>query len=120
MEVTVARSNKSIRFSEDHQRLLELLSVFEQVTEGELIEHAIEAYVYDRSLAFRKTLGLSRDEIDVAPEAACKLVERLQQAMAEAIANGVHAKSEDEIKAELREAAERRRERARAGAAVPA
>jgi hypothetical protein len=116
----MARSTKSIRFSEEHQELLELLSVFERLTEGELVERAIESYVYDRALAHRKALGLSREDIDVAPEAAGELVDRLRQAMAEALANGVQAKTEDEIKAELREAAAARRERARTGAAVPA
>lgn len=114
------RPTKSIRFSEEHQELLSLLSVFEHLTEGELIEHALESYVYDRALAYRKALGLSRGDVDVAPEAAGELVSRLREAMAEALAKGVHAKTEDEIKADLREAAAARRERARSGAAVPA
>jgi len=116
----MARTTKSIRFAQEHQELLKLLAAFEGLSEGELVERALESFIHGRVLAYRKTLGLSRDEVDVHIEDAGELVARLREAMVRAIAEGGHAPTEDEIKAELRQRAEARRERALAEAAVPA
>jgi hypothetical protein len=120
MEIVVARTTKSIRFAEEHQELLKLLAAFEGLSEGELVERALESFVHGRVLAYRKTLGLSRDDVDVRIEDAGELVARLRDAMVRAIAEGAHAPTEDEIKAGLRERAAARREQAVAEAAVPA
>jgi hypothetical protein len=120
MEIGVPRTTKSIRLAEEHQELLKLLAAFESLSEGELVERALESFVHGRVLAYRKTLGLSRDAVDVRLEDAGELVTRLREAMARAIAEGGHAPTEDEIKAGLRERAAARREQALAQAAVPA
>jgi hypothetical protein len=120
MEIAVARTTKSIRFAEEHQELLKLLAAFEGLSEGELVERALESFVHGRVLAYRKTLGLSRDDVDVRIEDAGELVARLRDAMVRAIAEGARAPSEDEIKSGLRERAAARREQAVAEAAVPA
>ena len=119
-ESNVARTTKSIRLAEEHQELLKLLAAFEHLSEGELVEQALESFVHARVLAYRKTLGLSRNEVDVRIEDAGELVARLREAMARAIAEGGHAPSEDEIKAGLRQRAAERRGQALADAAVPA
>jgi hypothetical protein len=116
----VARTTKSIRFAEEHQELLKLLAAFEGLSEGELIERSLESFVHGRVLAYRKTLGLPRDEVDVRIEDANQLVARLRTAMARAIAEGARAPTEEEIKLGLRERAAARREQALAEAAVPA
>lgn len=116
----MARTTKSIRFAEEHQELLKLLAAFERLSEGELVEQALESFIHARVLAYRKTLGLSRDDVDVRIEGAGELVARLREAMARAIAEGGHATSEDEIKAGLRQRAAERRVQALADAAVPA
>jgi hypothetical protein len=116
----VTRTTKSIRFAEEHQELLKLLAAFEGLSEGELIERALESFIHGRVLAYRKALGLSRDDVDVRIEDAGDLVARLRDAMVRAIAEGAHAPSEDEVKAGLRERAAARRAQAVAEAAVPA
>jgi hypothetical protein len=114
------RTTKSIRLGSDHQDLLKLLAAFEGKSEGELVEHAIEAYLHARVLAYRESLGLTKADLAIRPEEAGALVERVRGAMEKALADGVQAPSEEEAAARLVERSERRREKARKGEAVSA
>jgi hypothetical protein len=114
------RPTKSLRLSEDHQDLIRLLAAFENVGEGDLVEHALEAYLAERVISYRKTLGLSREQVSFSPDTLKERLASVRAAVQEALANGTTARSEEEIKRELRERAEARKGRVRQDAAVTA
>ena len=79
------RSIKSIRLSNDTQRLLKLVSAYEDKTEGAIVEEALAVYLQVRSLAYSNTLDAARHVAHSTPETAGDVVERLTAAIAEAL-----------------------------------
>lgn len=90
----MSRPTKSLRLSEDHQDLIRLLAAFENIGEGDLVEHALEAYLAERVISYRKTLGLSREQVSFTPETLTETLASVRTAVQEALAAGTRARSE--------------------------
>src|SRR2546423_15466360 len=85
------RSTKSIRLTDDTQRLLKLLAAFEDKTEGAIIEEALPMYLQARTPAYGNTLDIARELANSTPETAGEIVERLTEAIEQALRNGLRA-----------------------------
>ena len=62
------RTTKSIRITEDAQRLLRLVAAFEDRTEGAIVEDALAAYLQIRSLGYESVLPEARELAHTTPE----------------------------------------------------
>jgi hypothetical protein len=87
----MARTTKSIRLSDDAQRLLKLLAAFEDKTEGAIIEDALPLYLQMRSLSYGNELDIARELANSTPDSAGEIVERVTAAIEDALHNGRHA-----------------------------
>jgi predicted transcriptional regulator len=85
------RTTKSIRITEDAQRLLRLVAAFEDRTEGAIVEDALAAYLQIRSLGYESVLPEARELAHTTPENVGDTVARLTSAIENALANGRHA-----------------------------
>lgn len=79
---------KSIRLSEDAQRLLKLLAAYEDKTEGAIIEEALPMYLQARTLAYGNDLAEARALANATPDTAGEIVDRLTSAIEEALEAG--------------------------------
>jgi hypothetical protein len=104
------RTTKSIRITEEAQRLLRLVSAFEDRTEGAIVEDALAAYLQMRSLGYSGVLPEARELAHTTPESVGDTVQRLTDAIERALRNGQHAPQPGDAKQRLRE-----RQRATAG-----
>ncbi|HVA18933.1 MAG TPA: hypothetical protein VMU55_02020 [Solirubrobacteraceae bacterium] len=102
------RTTKSIRITEDAQRLLRLLAAFEDRTEGAIVEDALAAYLQIRSLGYGSVLPEARDLADTTPEDVGETVSRLTSAIENALAAGRSAPKPGSAKHRLRERAKQR------------
>lgn len=102
------RTTKSIRITEDAQRLLRLVSAFEDRTEGAVIEDALAAYLQIRSLGYASVLPEARDLAHTTPEDVGETVTRLTSAIEKALAEGRLAPKPGAAKQRLRERAKQR------------
>lgn len=102
------RTTKSIRITEDAQRLLRLVAAFEDRTEGAIVEDALAAYLQIRSLGYESVLGEARELAHTTPEDVSDTVARLTGAIERALANGNHAPKPGAAKQRLRERAKQR------------
>jgi hypothetical protein len=102
------RTTKSIRMTEDAQRLLRLVAAFEDRTEGAIVEDALAAYLQIRSLGYGSVLPEARDLAHTTPEDVGDTVARLTGAIENALANGRHAPKPGTAKRRLRERAKQR------------
>lgn len=99
------RTTKSIRMSEDAQRLLRLLAAFEDRAEGAIVEDALAAYLQIRSLGYGSVLPEARDLAHTSPEDVGATVERLTKAIERALASGRRAPEPGSARQRLRERA---------------
>jgi hypothetical protein len=102
------RTTKSIRITEDAQRLLRLVAAFEDRTEGAIVEDALAAYLQIRSLGYESVLPEARELAHTTPEDVGDTVARLTGAIEQALANGSHAPEPGAAKQRLRERAKQR------------
>jgi predicted transcriptional regulator len=99
------RTTKSIRLTEDAQRLLRLVAAFEDRTEGAIVEDALAAYLQIRSLGYGTVLSEARELAHTTPEDVGDTVARLTVAIEKALASGLHAPEPGAAKRRLRERA---------------
>jgi predicted transcriptional regulator len=85
------RTTKSIRLSDDAQRLLKLLAAFEDKTEGAIIEEALPLYLQMRTLSYGNQLDIARELANSTPDTAGEIVERVTTAIEEALGQGLRA-----------------------------
>lgn len=85
------RTTKSIRLSEDTQRLLKILAAFEDKTEGAIIEEALPMYLQARTLAYGNSLDVARELANSTPDTAGDIVARLTEAIEQALSEGARA-----------------------------
>jgi hypothetical protein len=97
------RTTKSIRITEEAQRLLRLVSAFEDRTEGAIVEDALAAYLQMRSLGYSDVLPEARELAHTTPEAVGETVQRLTDAIEKALSSGQHAPRPGSGKQRLRE-----------------
>lgn len=102
------RTTKSIRITEDAQRLLRLVAAFEDRTEGAILEDALAAYLQIRSLGYGSVLPEARDLAHTTPEDVGETVARLTGAIESALADGRLAPRPGAAKRRLRERAKQR------------
>ncbi|MHB1808727.1 MAG: hypothetical protein ACYCU0_05450 [Solirubrobacteraceae bacterium] len=102
------RTTKSIRITQDAQRLLRLLAAFEDRTEGAILEEALAAYLQIRSLGYGAVLPEARELAHTTPEDVGDTVARLTGAIENALADGRHAPVAGAAKQRLRERARQR------------
>jgi len=102
------RTTKSIRITEDAQRLLRLVAAFEDRTEGTIIEDALAAYLQIRSLGYGAVLPEARELGHTTPERVGETVARLTSAIEKALAEGRLAPKTGAAKQRLRERAKQR------------
>jgi predicted transcriptional regulator len=103
------RTTKSIRITEDAQRLLRLLAAFEDRTEGTIIEDALAAYLQIRSLGYGNVLPEARELAHTTPEDVGETLTRLTGAIENALAEGRLAPKPGDAKQRLRERAKQQR-----------
>jgi predicted transcriptional regulator len=102
------RTTKSIRITEDAQRLLRLIAAFEDRTEGTIVEDALAAYLQIRSLGYESVLPEVRELAHTTPEDVGDTVARLTGAIERALAGGRQAPRAGAAKQRLRERAKQR------------
>ncbi len=102
------RTTKSIRITEDAQRLLRLVAAFEDRTEGAILEDALAAYLQIRSLGYGSVLPEARDLAHTTPQDVGETVARLTGAIESALADGRLAPRPGAAKRRLRERAKQR------------
>src|ERR1700681_4546605 len=86
--VMAERTTKSIRITEDAQRLLRLVAAFEDRTEGAIVEDALAAYLQIRSLGYGSVLPEARQLAHTTPEDVGETVARLTGAIERALTEG--------------------------------
>ena len=102
------RTTKSIRLNPDAQRLLKLLSAFEDKTEGEIVEEALAMYLQARTLSYGNTVDVARELANSTPENAGEIVARMTGAIEQALAEGLNATPPGAGKERLRKRAAER------------
>jgi hypothetical protein len=102
------RTTKSIRITEDAQRLLRLVAAFEDRTEGAIVEDALAAYLQIRSLGYESVLPEVRELGHTTPEHVGETVARLTSAIEQALDAGRLAPKPGDAKQRLRERAKQR------------
>jgi hypothetical protein len=108
IEIMPQRTTKSIRITEDAQRLLRLVAAFEDRTEGAIVEDALAAYLQIRSLSYGSVLPEARELGHTTPEHVGETVARLTSAIEKALAEGRLASKPGTAKERLRERAKQR------------
>jgi predicted transcriptional regulator len=107
-EIMAQRTTKSIRITEDAQRLLRLVAAFEDRTEGAIVEDALAAYLQIRSLGYEGVLPEARELAHTTPEHVGATVARLTSAIEQALHEGRLAPQPGDAKRRLHERAEQR------------
>jgi hypothetical protein len=97
------RTTKSIRITEEAQRLLRLVAAFEDRTEGAIVEDALAAYLQIRSLSYGGVLPEARELAQTSPESVGDTVERLTAAIEGALRHRQLAPKPGEAKKRLRD-----------------
>jgi len=108
IEIMTQRTTKSIRITEDAQRLLRLVAAFEDRTEGAIVEDALAAYLQIRSLGYESVLPEVRELGHTTPERVGETVARLTSAIEQALDGGRLAPKPGDAKQRLRERAKQR------------
>ena len=96
------RTTKSIRLTEDAQRLLRLLAAYEDKTEGAIVEEALPLYLQMRALADGKELDVARELANSTPETAGEIVARVTAAIEGALTKGKRARAQGSGKDRLK------------------
>ena len=102
------RTTKSIRITDDAQRLLRLVAAFEDRTEGAIVEDALAAYLQIRSLGYGSVLPEARELGHTTPEDVGETVARLTDAIEKALGERRLAPKPGEAKQGLRERSKQR------------
>jgi len=103
IDIMPLRTTKSIRITEDAQRLLRLVAAFEDRTEGAIVEGALAAYLQIRSLGYGSVLPEARELAHTTSQDVGETVARLTSAIENALADGRVAPRPGAAKQRLRE-----------------